>query len=244
MGLPNGTTITWYGHACVELTTAGGRTVLIDPWFGNPLSPRTADSVTACDLLLVTHGHGDHLGDAVGIASRLRPAWPCIHEMSLWLARRLPGGSDQVIGMNKGGTVTAAGLRVTMTGADHSAGDWNPGGETTLYLGEPAGFVIELEDGYRVYHAGDTQAFGDMALIRELHRPDLAILPIGGHFTMDPAGAALAVELLGVADVMPIHYGTFPALAGTPDQLRETLAARGLGAVTVHAPEPGGSLGA
>lgn len=244
MGLPNGTTITWYGHACVELTTAGGRTVLIDPWFGNPLSPRTADSVTACDLLLVTHGHGDHLGDAVGIASRLRPAWPCIHEMSLWLARRLPGGSDQVIGMNKGGTVTAAGLRVTMTGADHSAGDWNPGGETTLYLGEPAGFVIELEDGYRVYHAGDTQAFGDMALIRELHRPDLAILPIGGHFTMDPAGAALAVELLGVADVMPIHYGTFPALAGTPDQLREALAARGLGAVTVHAPEPGGSIGA
>lgn len=243
MGLPNGTTITWYGHACVEIRTAGGRTVLIDPWFGNPLSPRSADSVEACDLLLVTHGHGDHLGDAVAIASRLRPAWPAIHELSLWLGRRLPGGADQVIGMNKGGTVEAAGLRVTMTRADHSAGDWNPDGETTLYLGEPAGFVIELEDGYRIYHAGDTQAFGDMALIRELHRPDLAILPIGGHYTMDPAGAALAVGLLGVQDVMPIHYGTFPALAGSPAQLRDALVGRGLGAVTVHAPEPGGSIG-
>ena len=243
MGLPNGTTITWYGHACVEIVTAGGRTILIDPWFGNPLSPRSADSVEKCDLLLVTHGHSDHLGDAVAIASRLRPAWPCIHELSLWLGRRLPGGTDQVIGMNKGGTVDVAGLRVMMTGADHSAGDWNASAETTLYLGEPAGFVVELEDGYRVYHAGDTQAFGDMALIRELHRPDLAILPIGGHYTMDPAGAALAVELLGVADVMPIHYGTFPALAGTPAELLDALVARGLGAVTIYDPAPGGSLG-
>jgi L-ascorbate metabolism protein UlaG (beta-lactamase superfamily) len=243
MALPAGATITWYGHACVELRTAGGRTLLIDPWFGNPRSPRSAADVSACDLLLVTHGHDDHLGDALSIASRLRPAWPCIHEMSLWLARRLPGGSDQVIGMNKGGTVEAAGLRVTMTRADHSAGNWDGNAETTLYLGEPAGFVIELEDGYRVYHAGDTEAFGDMALIRELHRPDLALLPIGGHYTMDPAGAAMAVELLGVRDVMPIHYGTFPALAGTPDQLREALQARGLDGVTVHAPEPGGSIG-
>ncbi|MFP5343089.1 MAG: metal-dependent hydrolase [Candidatus Limnocylindria bacterium] len=243
MGLPHGTTITWYGHACVEIATAGGRTVLIDPWFGNPLSPRSADSVMACDVLLVTHGHSDHLGDGVAIASRLRPAWPAVHELSLWLARRLPGGGDQVIGMNKGGTVEVAGLRVTMTGADHSAGDWNAGGETTLYLGEPAGFVIELEDGYRIYHAGDTGAFGDMALIRDLHRPDLAMLPIGGHFTMDPAGAALAVELLGVGDVMPIHYGTFPKLAGTPDQLRDALAARGLRSVAVHVPSPGGSIG-
>jgi L-ascorbate metabolism protein UlaG (beta-lactamase superfamily) len=201
-----------------------------------------ADAVERCDLLLVTHGHGDHMGDAIALASRLRPAWPCIHEMSLWLARRLPGGNEAITGMNKGGTVEAAGLRVTMTGADHSAGDWNAGGETTLYLGEPVGFVVELEDGYRVYHAGDTQAFGDMALIRELHRPDIAILPIGGHFTMDPSGAALAVELLGVKDVLPIHYGTFPLLAGTPDQLRAALAARGLGDVTVHSPAPGGTV--
>ena len=170
MGLPADTTITWYGHSVIELRTPGGKTVLIDPWFGNPRSPKPADAVTECDLLLVTHGHDDHMGDAVGLAARLRPIWPCIHEMSLWLSRRLPGGRDAVIGFNKGGTVEAAGLRVTMTGADHSAGDWNPGGETTLYLGEPAGFIIELETGYRIYHAGDTQAFGDMARNRTYFR--------------------------------------------------------------------------
>ncbi len=242
MSLGRDTTFTWYGHACVEVRTPGGKVVLIDPWFGNPKSTRSADSVDRCDLLLVTHGHGDHLGDALALASRLRPAWPCIHEMSLWLARRLPGGGDAATGMNKGGTVEAAGLRVTMVHADHSAGDWHPGGETTLYLGEPVGFVVELENGFRFYHAGDTDVFGDMRLIGELHRPDLAILPIGGHFTMDPRAAALAVELLGVRHVMPIHYGTFPLLAGTPDQLRSELAARGLANVEVLAPEPGGSV--
>ncbi len=242
MGLDRDTTFTWYGHACVEVRTPGGKVILIDPWFGNPRSPRSADSVDRCDLLLVTHGHGDHMGDAVALASRLRPAWPCIHEMSLWLARRLPGGADAATGMNKGGTVEVAGLRVTMVGADHSAGDWNPGGETTLYLGEPAGFVVELENGFRFYHAGDTAVFGDMRLFRDLYRPELAILPIGGHFTMGPREAALAVELLGVKHVMPIHYGTFPILAGTPSQLRSELAARGLGDVEVHALEPGGML--
>jgi L-ascorbate metabolism protein UlaG (beta-lactamase superfamily) len=146
--------------------------------------------------------------------------------------------------MNKGGTVEAAGLRVTMTGADHSAGDWNAAGETTLYLGDPVGFIIHLEDGYRIYFAGDTQLFGDMRLIRDLYKPDLAMLPIGGHFTMGPTVAALAVEYLGVTDVIPMHYGTFPVLAGTPDQLRSELGARGLSAVTVHAPAAGGSIGA
>jgi len=236
------TTITWYGHACVEVLTPGGKVVLIDPWFGNPLSPRSADSVQRCDVLLVTHGHGDHLGDAVALASRLRPAWPCIHEMGLWLSRTLPGGGDAVIGMNKGGTVEAAGLRVTMVRADHSAGDWNADGGVPLYLGEPAGFVVELENGFRLYHAGDTAVFGDMRLIADLYAPDLAILPIGGHYTMGPREAALAVGLLRVKHVMPIHYGTFPVLAGTPDQLRTELAGRGLEAVEVHAPAPGGTV--
>jgi L-ascorbate metabolism protein UlaG (beta-lactamase superfamily) len=243
MGLPNDTTLTWYGHSCYEITTPGGQTVLIDPWFSNPTSPKAPDAVERCDLMLVTHGHFDHLGDAIAIASRLRPVWPCMHEMSLWLARRLPGGADAVIGMNKGGTVEAAGMRVTMTSADHSAGDWNPGGETTLYLGDPAGFVIELENGYRIYHAGDTRAFSDMQLIRDLYRPDLAMLPIGGHYTMGPDEAALAVGFLGTSDVIPLHYGTFPILAGTPDQFRVALADRGLGDVTVHAPAPGAPIG-
>jgi L-ascorbate metabolism protein UlaG (beta-lactamase superfamily) len=161
--------------------------------------------------------------------------------MSLWLARRLPGGADQLIGMNKGGTVEAAGLRVSMTPAEHTAGDWNAGGETTLYLGEPAGFVVELENGFRIYHAGDTAVFGDMTLIRDLLHPDLAMLPIGGHYTMDPVGAALAVELLGVSHVLPIHWGTYPALAGTPAQLRDAVAARGL-AAEVHEWEPGDTI--
>ena len=243
MGLPAGTTITWYGHSCFEVSTAGGRTILLDPWFSNPTSPKTADTIERCDLLIVTHGHFDHMGEALAIASRLRPAWPCIHELSLWLARQLPGGADQVIGMNKGGTVEAAGLKVTMTAADHSAGDWNPGGETTLYLGDPVGVVVELEDGFRFYFAGDTRAFSDMALIRDLYRPELAFLPIGGHYTMGPVEAALAVEFLGVRDVIPMHYGTFPILTGTPAALREALAARGLGDVTVHEPERGGSVG-
>ena len=241
MAIGRDTTFTWLGHAAVEVRTPGGKVILFDPWLGNPNSPRAADTQQQLDLLLVTHGHGDHMGEAVPLASRLRPAWPCIHEMSLWLARRLPGGGDQLTGMNKGGTLDVDGLKVTMVGADHSAGDWNPGAETTLYLGEPAGFVVELENGFRIYHAGDTQVFGDMALIRELFRPDLAMLPIGGHFTMDPAGGALATELLGVEHVLPIHWGTFPLLAGTPQQLADAIAARG-GTADVHAWNPGDSL--
>lgn len=241
-------TFTWYGHSCVELRTPGGKTLLFDPWFGNPTSPRAVDDVTACDVMLVTHGHHDHLGaaprqvldaDAVAIARRTQPAWPCIHELSLWLETQLGDAAAGVIGMNKGGTIEVAGLRVTMVHADHSAGDWSEAGDGPLYLGEPAGFIVELEDGRRVYHSGDTDVFGDMALIRELHRPDVAFLPIGGHYTMGPAGAARAVELLGVRAVVPIHYGTFPVLSGTPDDLREALAARGLADVTVLAPERG-----
>jgi len=241
MAIGRDTSFTWLGHAAVEVRTPGDKVILFDPWLGNPRSPRTADSVDRCDLLLVTHGHGDHMGDAVALASRLRPAWPCMHEMSLWLSRRLPGGSDQVTGFNKGGTVEAAGVRVTMVPAEHSAGDWNASEETTLYLGEPAGFVVELENGFRIYHAGDTAVFGDMALIRQLFKPDLAMLPIGGHFTMDPVGAALAVELLGVQHVLPIHWGTFPALSGTPQQLQQAVAARGL-STEIHAWNPGDTI--
>jgi L-ascorbate metabolism protein UlaG (beta-lactamase superfamily) len=239
---------TWYGHSCIALRTPGGKMVLFDPWFGNPTSTRSVDDVAECDLMLVTHGHHDHLGaapgdvlnaDALAIARRTNPAWPCVHEMSLWLEKQLGDAAAGVVGMNKGGTVEAAGLRVTMVHADHSAGDWSEAGDGPLYLGEPAGFVVELEDGRRVYHTGDTELFGDMALIAEMHRPEIAFLPIGGHYTMGPAGAARAVEMLGVTAVVPIHYGTFPVLSGSPDELREALATRGLGHVNVLAPERG-----
>ena len=144
--------------------------------------------------------------------------------------------------MNKGGTVEAAGVRVTMVRADHSAGDIYAGAESALYLGEPVGFIVELENGFRFYFAGDTDVFGDMRLIAERFRPELAFLPIGGHFTMDPAAAAMAVELLGVKHVLPMHYGTFPILAGTPDALRSELGSRGLAHVEVHAMNPGESV--
>jgi len=235
------TTITWYGHACVEMRTPGGTVVLFDPWFANPMSPKPPESVDRCDVMLVSHGHADHFGNALPIASRTRPAWPAIHELALWLAS-VYAAPDDVIGMNKGGTVDARGLRVTMTSADHSAGDWDNAAGSPRYLGEPAGFIVELEDGSKVYFAGDTNVFGDMRLIRDLYAPDLAILPIGGHYTMGPREAALAVELLGVAEVVPIHHGTFPILAGTPDQLRSELAARSLGEVRVHAPQPGEAI--
>jgi len=238
---------TWYGHSCVELRTPSGKVVLLDPWFGNPTSPRAAADVTECDVMLVSHGHFDHIGsaprqvadaDALAIARRTRPAWPCIHELSLWLEMRLGDAGVEIIGMNKGGTVDARGLRITMIRADHSAGDWSSAGEGPLYLGEPVGFVIELETGMRVYYSGDTDVFGDMELIRQQYKPDVAILPIGGHYTMGPAGAARAAKLLDVRTVVPVHYGTFPVLAGTPDELREEAGRIGAG-LKVIAPERG-----
>jgi L-ascorbate metabolism protein UlaG (beta-lactamase superfamily) len=251
MNQPATTVVTWYGHSCIEIATSSGKAILFDPWFGNPRSPRPVDAVDRCDVMLVTHGHFDHLGsgprdvrdaDALAIARRTKPVWPCVHEMSLWLEDRLAGAGVDIVGMNKGGTFDARGFRVTMVHADHSAGDWSAAGEGPLYLGEPCGFVVELEDGSRIYHAGDTTVFGDMRYIGELYRPNLAILPIGGHYTMGPREAAVAVELLGVKEVLPVHYGTFPILAGTPDQLCAALADRGLDDVRVHSPEPGTPL--
>jgi L-ascorbate metabolism protein UlaG (beta-lactamase superfamily) len=242
MALPANATITWFGHACWEIVTPGGATIVLDPWYGNPVSPKRPDAVERCDLLLVTHGHSDHFGDALMVGSRTRPMWPCIHEMSLWLGRNF-AHKDRVIGMNKGGTVEVSGIQVTMVRADHSGGDLYGAAESPIYLGEPVGFVVELEDGFRFYFAGDTDVFSDMRLIAERFAPTLAFLPIGGHFTMDPENAAIAVELLGVSDVAPMHYGTFPLLAGTPERLRTALGARGLGSVAVHATTPGGTLG-
>lgn len=242
MALGRDTRFTWYGHACWEVRTPGGRTILFDPWFANPKSPKPAEQVERCDLLLVSHGHFDHMGtgDAIAIARRLAPTWVAIHELSLFLGDQgLPG---EVIGMNKGGTVEVGGIRVTMVPAQHSAGDREGGAAATFEFGEPVGFVVEVENGFRFYFAGDTTVFGDMRLIAELYRPTLALLPIGGHFTMDPRAAALAVELLGVEHVLPMHYGTFPILAGTPEQLRDELTARGRRDVVVHELEPGGSL--
>ena len=204
---------TWYGHSCVADAHAGrqGRAVR-SVVRQSDVAAVDEGAVNECDVMLVSHGHHDHLGsgprqvldaDSIQIARRTRPAWPCVHELSLWLEDRLDGAGVEIMGMNKGGTVSAAGLSVTMVHADHSAGDWSAAGDGPLYLGEPVGFVIELEDGRRVYFAGDTDVFGDMALIRDMHHPDVAFLPIGGHYTMGPAGAARAAQLLGVRALVP-----------------------------------------
>jgi L-ascorbate metabolism protein UlaG (beta-lactamase superfamily) len=240
MTLGRDTSFTWLGHAGVEIVTPGGSTVLVDPWFGNPNSPRTQEQQPACDVLLVTHGHFDHF-DADTLALARRCTDHALHpRASLYLGGEL-GEAAEVIGMNQGGTVETHGLRITMVPAVHSAGDSNMGGEAVQYFGQPVGFVIELENGFRVYDAGDTMVFGDMALIRDLFRPDLAIIPIGGHFTMDPVAASLAVELLGVHDVLPVHWGTFPILAGTPAALQQAIEVRG-GHARVHAWAPGDSV--
>ena len=240
MAIGRDTTFTWLGHAGVEIVTPGGQVILVDPWFGNPNSPRTEAQQARCDVLLITHGHFDHFdADTISLAKRTGPVMPCIHELSLHLGVRLGEGAN-VIGMNKGGTVETNGLRITMVPAQHSAGD-TLDADTVLYFGEPVGFVIELENGFRVYHSGDTTVFGDLALIRDLYAPELAMLPIGGHFTMDPRAAAVAVELLGVRDVLPVHWGTFPILVGTPTALQAALTARGVTA-TVHDWRPGDTV--
>ncbi len=240
MALAPDTSITWLGHAGVEIVTPGGATVLIDPWFGNPNSPRTQEQQSACDVLLLTHGHFDHFdADTLALARRLHPTMPCIHELSLYLTGEL-GEAAEIIGMNVGGTVETHGLKVSMVPAEHSSGD-TMGADTVRYFGDPKGFVVELENGYRIYHSGDTAVFGDMSLIRELYEPDLALLSIGGHFTMGPEAAAIAVGLLGVKDVLPIHWGTFPILAGTPTALEAAVNARGLSA-TIHDWRPGDTL--
>jgi L-ascorbate metabolism protein UlaG (beta-lactamase superfamily) len=241
MAIDRDLTITWYGHSCVEVRTPGGKTILFDPWFSNPRSPKPQDQVSSCDVMIVTHGHFDHFGDALPIASRTRPTWPAVHELSLWLARNY-AGKDDVIGMNKGGTVEAHGIKFTFTHADHSSGDVIYGNaEAPVYMGEPVGVLVELENGFRFVHTGDTALFSDLGLIGELYRPELVMLPIGGHYTMGPREAARAVEWLGARHVLPLHYGTFPILAGTPDQLRDELRERGVEA-EVHEPQPGGSI--
>lgn len=194
--------------------------MLIDPWLaGNPACPEAMKKPPMVDLVLVSHGHPDHIGDLVAVARESGAPVVAIVELCDWLGRK---GIANVSPMNKGGSQEIAGLRVTMTDARHSSGFFDNG--QMVYMGEPAGYVVRLEDGITLYYAGDTCLFGDMRLIGEIYQPDIAFLPIGDRFTMDPAAAAKACEFLGVRQVVPMHWGTFPLLTGTPAALKLLLA--------------------
>jgi L-ascorbate metabolism protein UlaG (beta-lactamase superfamily) len=209
-------TLTWLGHAAFRLDSPGGKRIYIDPFLQNPKCPENERSPERADVIALTHGHDDHVGDTVSMSQQLSPeAVVAQVELKGWLGAQ-GAKLDAMPGPNKGGTIEAAGCQFTLTNAFHSSSTEDGG-----YAGESCGIVIELEDRTKVYFAGDTCVFGDMQLIARIYEPDVAVLPIGGHFTMGPREAALALELLGNPRCVPCHWGTFPLLTGTPQKLKE-----------------------
>lgn len=210
--------LTWLGHSAFKAESPNGKIVLFDPWLENPKAPAGVKDIARVDLILISHGHSDHLGNTVEIAKRTNATVLAIFEVYLYLKSC---GVMTAQGMNKGGTVNVDGIKVTMVDAKHSSdidvnGNIVPGGEA-------AGFVVKFENGTTIYHAGDTSLFMDMKLIGQFYRPDVALLPIGDLYTLDPRAAAKACEWLKPRHIIGMHYGTFPALTGTPGQLRNHL---------------------
>ncbi len=231
----NALSFTWLGHATFLFESPGGKRILLDPWItGNPSCPPQAKPIGALHLLLLTHGHHDHTGDAVALGRTSGAQVVAPYELSLWLQRK---GLQRVIGMNPGGSLDVLGLSITMVPACHSSSVEEDG--RPIYAGVAAGYVMRFENGTTVYVAGDTALFGDMRLIAELYRPTIAFLPIGDVYTMGPAQAATACEWLKVAYVVPMHYGTFPALTGTPEQLRALVAPKGIEVLELRPGETG-----
>ena len=211
----NAVRITWLGHATVLIRTAKGTTILIDPYIAqNPKYPKSFELPSKIHYVLLTHGHGAHISDAVPVASRYGAKVVAIYELASYIAGK---GISETIGMNLGGTVQLDDVAATMVEAKHSSGAQDDKG--THYVGVAAGYILSISGGPVLYHAGDTGVFGDMKLIGDLYHPRIAMLPIGDHFTMGTKEAALAVNLLRPQVVLPIHFGTFPMLTGTPDAL-------------------------
>jgi L-ascorbate metabolism protein UlaG (beta-lactamase superfamily) len=221
--------LTWLGHGAFRLDAAGKR-IYIDPFLnGNPTCPEGEKDPERVDVIALTHGHGDHVGDTVALAQKHGASVVALVELAGWLGRNgVP--EDKLVAPNKGGTVEVEGVRFTLTMAFHSGSA--PDGS---YVGEPSGIVVRA-DGKTIYFAGDTCVFGDMALIGRIYSPDLAVLPIGDHYTMGPREASVAIELVGAKRIVPAHWGTFGLLTGTPDQLDVP------DGVTVERLEPGDSV--
>jgi L-ascorbate metabolism protein UlaG (beta-lactamase superfamily) len=214
-----GVKITYLGHSAFKIVSPKGVVIYIDPFLSNnPMTPAEMKTVDKADLILVTHGHGDHVGDTLAIAEKTNAKIVVIPELGRYLTKK---GAKNVIGMNKGGTYTSQGIAITMVHALHSSSATE--GDQIIYLGDPAGFVIRFENGFTLYHAGDTGVFGDMRIISEIYKPELSLLPIGGHFTMDPKEATYASKLLGSKYVVPMHYGTFPVLTGTAEEFQKLM---------------------
>ena len=223
----------WLGQSCFRLTTPGGKNIMIDPFIlQNPKTPaewKDLDKLGKIDLVLVSHAHGDHFGDAPAIVKKNHiqmwgPAGlaDTLNELGILTPEEAPR-------MNKGGTITplGPGIAISQTRADHSSEFAYVNPETKkreIHVGgEPVGFIIKLENGFTIYHMGDTNLFSDMKLIADYYKPDLILVPIGGHFVMDPKEAALATKMISPKLAIPIHYGTFPQLKGTPEEYQAAL---------------------
>ena len=212
-----GIKLTWLGHATFRIETPEGRTIYVDPWIdGNPTCPESEKKVKKADALIITHGHFDHIADALELGKNDGTAVVGIFELCTWLQKK---GTKQISPMNKGGTQTVAGVKITMVHAVHSCGIQD--GDQIVYGGEACGYVLEFSNGVKIYHAGDTNVFSDMAIIRDLYAPKIAMLPIGDQFTMSPREAAYACKLLKPETVIPMHFGTFPLLTGRPSELQK-----------------------
>jgi L-ascorbate metabolism protein UlaG (beta-lactamase superfamily) len=224
-------TLTWLGHAAFRVDTDGGKRIYVDPFLqNNPKTPASEKEPERVDIIALTHGHGDHAGEVPALSKKFPDAEiVALVELKGWLGQQ-GAHVGQLPGINKGGTQEIDGIRFTLVNAFHSSSS-----DDGDYLGEAAGLVIRF-DGKSIYFAGDTCVFGDMQLIKRLYEPEVAVLPIGDHFTMGPEEAALALELLGNPRCVPCHWGTFPLFTGTPDKLAALTSA------TVERLEPGDSI--